>query len=275
MASKEDFKTDLVTLTAFLISEQQKHTDATGDFTILVTAIQFASKFISSKVRRAGMINLYGYTDDMNATGDVQKKLDVLANEIFVHALQASHKVCVMASEEEDKVIIGTENGKYIVSFDPLDGSSNIDANVSIGSIFGIWKRLSNEPASEKDCLQCGDKLVAAGYTLFGSSTQLILSFGDQVNGFTLDPSLGEFLHSHPNIRIPQQGAIYSVNEGNSMFWDEAISTYVKNKKCPENGGKPYSLRYVGSMVADVHRTLLYGGIFLYPADKKVFISLN
>lgn len=178
-----------------------------------------------------------------------------------------------MASEEEEKPIeVEIKNqGKYVVCFDPLDGSSNIDANVSIGSIFAIWRRISDDEtgANIEDLLQDGRNLVAAGYCLYGSSTHFVLSTGHQVNGYTLDPSLGEFLLTHPDIKIPNRGNIYSINEGNSTFWDESVKEYIQAKKFPTDGTSPYSLRYIGSMVADVHRTLLYGGIFLYPTDKR------
>lgn len=179
-----------------------------------------------------------------------------------------------MASEEEEKPIEIdlADQGKYVVCFDPLDGSSNIDANVSIGSIFGIWRKVTKDEdggANVQDLLQDGRALIAAGYCLYGSSTHFVLSTGSQVNGYTLDPSLGEFLLTHPDIRIPKKGNIYSINEGNSMFWDETVKEYIGAKKFPQDGTTPFSLRYIGSMVADVHRTLLYGGIFLYPTDKR------
>mmetsp|Transcript_21006 Transcript_21006/g.18333 ORF Transcript_21006/g.18333 Transcript_21006/m.18333 type:complete len:340 (+) Transcript_21006:74-1093(+) len=269
----KSLNTDPMTLTRFLVKQQQQYKEASGDFTILLTSIQTACKFISSKVRKAGIANLYGIHGTENTSGDTVKKLDVLSNEVFINTLRESHQVAIMASEEDEEAVQVDldKQGKYVVSFDPLDGSSNIDANVSIGSIWGIWKRKSEhkDGATVADLLQNGDAQVAAGYCLYGSSTQIVLAFEDGVNGFTLDPSLGEFILTHPNIRIPKKGAIYSINEGNAQYWEEPITKYVHNKKFPEEGKKPYSLRYVGSMVADVHRTLLYGGIFLYPGDKK------
>jgi len=266
--------TDPITLTRYLVSSQKEHTEATGDFTILLTSIQTACKFISSKVRKAGIANLYGIAGgSTNMSGDTQKKLDVLSNEVFINVLKASSKCCILASEEDDDPIeVAIENqGKYVVCFDPLDGSSNIDANVSIGSIFGIWKKISSGPTGTvEDLFQTGDSLLAAGYCLYGTSTQIVIALGDgPVNGYTLDPSLGEFILTHPDIRIPKRGVIYSINEGNAGAWEEPVTKYVHSKKFPEPGQKGYSLRYIGSMVADVHRTLLYGGIFLYPADKK------
>jgi fructose-1,6-bisphosphatase I len=266
--------TDPMTLTRYLINSQQAHPEATGDFTLLLTSIQTACKFISSKVRKAGIANLYGTAGGaQNCSGDTQKKLDVLANEVFINVLKSSSKTCILASEEDDEPIeVCIDNqGKYVVSFDPLDGSSNIDANVSIGSIWGIWKKVSTGPTGTmEDLLQSGDALIAAGYCLYGTSTQIVIALAQgPVNGFTLDPSIGEFILTHPDIRIPERGAYYSINEGNASAWEEPITKYVHSKKFPEKGQKGYSLRYIGSMVADVHRTLLYGGIFLYPADKK------
>lgn len=261
--------TNLTTLTFHTIETQKEHKEAKGDFTLLFSSIQTACKFISSKVRKAGMANLYGTAGNVNTTGDVQKKLDVLANEVFINSLKSSAQVCVILSEEEDQPIYVDSPGKYIVAFDPLDGSSNIDANVTIGSIFGIWKRKSMDKISEVDILQKGEDLVASGYCVYGSSTQLITCIDGLVNGYTLDPSLGEFILTHPKITIKPNHPIYSINEGNAKLWDAAITDYVKSKKFPEKGTSSYSLRYIGSMVADVHRTLLYGGIFMYPADTK------
>jgi len=263
--------TDPMTLTRYLVNCQQKHKEASGDFTLLLTSIQTACKFISSKVRKAGIANLYGLAGSENASGDSVKKLDVLSNEVFINTLRSSAKVAIMASEENDDVIeVEIEKqGNYVVAFDPLDGSSNIDANVSIGSIFAIWKKPVPGKGEIADLLRKGDDLVAAGYTIYGSSTQLVLAIKDApVNGFTLDPSLGEFILTHPDIKIPKRGKIYSINEGNARHWDEPITKYIESKKFPPEGKSAYSLRYIGSMVADVHRTLLYGGIFLYPADK-------
>jgi fructose-1,6-bisphosphatase I len=261
--------TDLVTLTFHMLETQQEHEGATGDFTLLISSIQTACKFISSKVRKAGLANLYGISGNINTTGDVQKKLDVLANEVFINSLKSSKQVSVILSEEEENAIVVNPNGKYIVSFDPLDGSSNIDANVTIGSIFGIWKMQGNGMSLEQEVLQKGENLIASGYCVYGSSTQLITCIDKIVNGYTLDPSLGEFILTHPKIKIPESNPIYSINEGNSVLWDKAITEYVLSKKQPPKGKKTYSLRYIGSMVADVHRTLLYGGIFMYPADSK------
>ncbi|EGR33939.1 hypothetical protein IMG5_030200 [Ichthyophthirius multifiliis] len=265
--------TNIFTLTRNLVYEQQQIKEASGDFTFLISSIQTACKFISSKVKKAGIAKLYGQAGIENTSGDSVKKLDVLSNEVFINSLRSSGKCCILASEEEEKhiEIDIKQQGKYVVCFDPLDGSSNIDANVSIGSIFGIWKRVSDqsEPADIEDILQSGRQIVAAGYCLYGSSTQFVISTGNGVNGYTLDPSLGEFVLTHPNIQVRPRGNIYSINEGNSLYWDDATKNYIKSIKQPSDGNSPYSLRYIGSMVADIHRTILYGGIFLYPTDKK------
>ena len=268
--NESTLNTNPITLTFHLSQKQKEHKEATGGFTLLISSIQTACKYISSKVRKAGMFNLYGNTLTSNTTGDIQKKLDIMANEVFINALKNSGQVCIIASEEEQEAITKELNpdAKYIVTFDPLDGSSNVDANVTIGSIFGIYKKTSEE-FNPSDILQDGDNIVASGYCVYGSSTQLILCIDKKVNGYTLDPSLGEFVLTHPNLIIPKTYPIYSINEGNAAYWDDAVTKYINSKKFPEKGKKTYSLRYIGSMVADVHRTLLYGGIFMYPTDKK------
>lgn len=197
-------------------------------------------------------------------SGEDQKKLDVLSNEVMVNSLRFSTKVRVMASEEEDKeIIVEGAEGKYVVTFDPLDGSSNIDCNVSVGTIFGIWRGING---TKDDLMQPGTAMIAGGYCMYGGSTEMVLSVGDGVSIFSLDPALGDFMLTKENVKIKPHHTIYSCNEGNSCFWDEAIKTYVAKCKAEP---KPYSLRYVGSMVADVHRTILYGGVFLYPKDSK------
>jgi len=195
----------------------------------------------------------------------------VLSNDVFVKALISSGRTCILVSEEDELAtfVEPSNRGRYAVVFDPLDGSSNIDCGVSIGTIFGIYMvKHSNEPSLD-DVLQPGKNMLAAGYCMYGSSCTFVLSTGTGVNGFTLDPSLGEFILTHPDIKIPKKGKIYSVNEGNAKNWDGPTTKYVEKCKFPKDGSSPKSLRYIGSMVADVHRTLLYGGIFLYPADKK------
>lgn len=245
-SKKNEFDTDIVTLTRHLIIEQQSHKQATGALTLLLSSIQLACKFVSSKVRKAGITNLYGLMGGQNSSGDSQKKLDVLANEVFVNSLISCHQCAILASEEDELPLeIDVERqGKYVVAFDPLDGSSNIDANVSIGSIFAIWRRLDDkEKPTPKDLLQKGSQMVCAGYCLYGSSTQIVLALGGKVNCYTLDPSIGEFILTHYDLKIPKKGAIYSCNEGNFSLWDPAIQEYVNRKKFPKEGQKAYSAR--------------------------------
>ncbi|MGA1862749.1 class 1 fructose-bisphosphatase [Deferribacter thermophilus] len=261
----------VTSLGRFLIEEQRKYPEATGDFTLILEQIAFAAKIISREVNKAGLINILGKADSVNVHGEEQQKLDVYANQKMIEALDHIGKVCAMASEEEDDVIHVPDRypkGKYVVVFDPLDGSSNIDVNISIGTIFGIYKRVSEgENGCEKDFLQKGRNLIGAGYVIYGSSTMFVYSTGNGVNGFTLDPSVGEFLLSHPNIKIPEKGKIYSINEANYHRWDEKIRKYVEYIKNLEE--RQYTSRYIGSLVADFHRNLLKGGVFLYPGDSK------
>lgn len=260
---------DGITMTGFLLAEQQKASESTGDFTILMSSIQLACKAISTATRKAGILSLTGLQGSTNVHGEDVKKLDILSHDNFVSALKYSTKVSVMVSEEQDEVIVLEKSkGKYCAVFDPLDGSSNIDCNVSVGSIFGIYKRddIDAEP-SIKDVLKPGKELVAAGYCMYGSSTQMVLTFGAGVHVFTHDPSVGEFILSNKDVKIPENPkTIYSVNEGNSKYFHPPVTRFVERVKTME---KPYSARYVGSMVSDVHRTLLYGGIFMYPNDTK------
>ncbi|CAG2173599.1 unnamed protein product, partial [Oppiella nova] len=258
--------TNCMTLTRFVLAEQRKVSDATGELTTLLNAICTAVKAVSSAVRKAGIAKLYGIAGQTNVQGEDVKKLDVLANDLFINMLKSSYTTCLLISEENDTVIEvePEKSGKYIVAFDPLDGSSNIDCLVSIGSIFAVYKK---EIINGKIGVKSGRSIVAAGYSLYGSATAIVLSMGDSVHGFMLDPSIGEFILTDPNMRVPSKGKIYSVNEGYESQWDDAIKEYVHNKKFPKSG-KPYSARYVGSMVADVHRTIKYGGIFLYPATQ-------
>eukprot|EP01135_Chromosphaera_perkinsii_P009404 Nk52_evm80s1737 gene=Nk52_evmTU80s1737 len=263
--------TDLITLTRHLIDLQKKSPNAKGDFTLLMASIQLGCKFTATYVRKAGIAALTGLAGSMNTTGDDQKKLDVFANEVFINSMKSSGKVSVMVSEEDEEAIIveAKNRGPYCAVFDPLDGSSNIDCGVSIGTIFGIYKLKEGSVGTVSDVLRPGNEMVAAGYCMYGSSTQLVFTTGQGVHGYTLDPSLGEFILTHENIRVPRKGKIYSINEGNYQYWDKATVEYVESKKNPGEGKKPYSARYIGSMVADVHRTFLYGGIFMYPGDSK------
>ncbi|KAK4881384.1 hypothetical protein RN001_004703 [Aquatica leii] len=266
-AQGKPFDSNCMTLTRFVLEEQRNYPEATGDLTQLLNAIQTAVKVVSCAVRKAGITQLFGTVGEQNVQGEEVKKLDVLANELFINMLKSSFTTCALVSEENEKVIeVETEKqGKYIVTFDPLDGSSNIDCLVSIGSIFAIFKKLGPGAPTLKDALQPGKSVVAAGYALYGSATMMVISLGGSVNGFMLDPAIGEFILSDVDMRIPARGKIYSINEGYTNDWDPAIKEYVESKKNPKSG-KPYGARYVGSMVADVHRTIKYGGIFLYPA---------
>jgi len=265
--------TNVVTLTRYILSHKRHTQQEQSDFAILFSQIAMACKVTANAIRRAGLEQNFGLAGYMNVQGEEVKKLDMVANSAFINALTNSDQVAVMASEEEEDAIVveSSRRGKYVVCFDPLDGSSNIDANVSIGSIFAIYKREpdsgheADEP-SVKDCLRAGKFMVASGYALYGSSTMLVCTTGYGVQGFTLDNSLGEFVLTHADVKIPERGAIYSVNEGNSIKWNEPTKRYVELVK-GLTGRKPYSSRYIGSMVADVHRTILYGGIFMYPAD--------
>jgi len=269
MSSKgEAFDSNCMTLTRFVLQEQKKFKEATGDLSQLLNSIQTAVKAISSAVRKAGIAQLYGIAGETNVQGEVVKKLDVLSNDMFINMLQSSYTTCLLVSEENELCIeIETEKqGKYIVVFDPLDGSSNIDCLVSIGSIFGIYRKITEGRPSVEDALQPGRKLVAAGYTLYGSATMFVLALeSGGVNGFMYDPSIGEFVLTDNDMKIPDRGNIYSINEGYFYQWDRSVQEYVNAKKDPSKG-KTYGARYVGSMVADVHRTIKYGGIFIYPA---------
>ena len=261
-----------ITLTRSIMMEQSRHPDAKGDLTMILNSLMLACKFVSNAVRKAGIASLIGLAGSANVQGEQQKPLDILANEIFINSLKFCNKIAALASEEEEGIYIidNPDSAKYIIAFDPLDGSSNIDVNVSIGSIFAIWKRPDvSKPVSTEDFLRNGEDIEVAGYCIYGSSTQLVIATKDgKVDCFTLDNSIGDFILTHPNLRIPNKGNIYSINEGNAYFWEPAVRGYVESLKNPDNG-TPYSARYVGSMVSDVHRTILYGGIFLYPADKK------
>jgi fructose-1,6-bisphosphatase I len=268
----EKVNTHIVTLTRFLTEEQTKHKEATGDFTLLCHALQFSFKQIAYYIRRATLINLTGLAGSSNTTGDDQKKLDVISNELFIEAMRSSGKCALLVSEEEEDVIYFKDaaGARYAVACDPIDGSSNLDAGVSVGTIFGIHKLAEGSTGVKEDILKPGSELLAAGFTMYGASAQLVITMkSGTVNGFTLDNGLGEFILTHPDMRLPKARAIYSVNEGNSLYWDDATVGYFNSLKLAQGNGKPYSSRYIGSMVADAYRTLLYGGIFAYPADKK------
>lgn len=258
------------------ITENQKHAlGANGDLSRILNDIAVAAKIINREVNKAGLLDILGMEGGMNVQDEEVKKLDVYANEQFISALRSGGQCCAIASEENEKIIPIENNefstAKYVVLIDPLDGSSNIDVNVAIGSIFSIYKRLTDTgPGDLIDCIQAGDNQVAAGYVIYGSSTMMVYTTGDGVNGFTLDPSIGEFCLSHPNMKIPEDGFIYSVNEGNYVDFPREIQEYIYYCKTPDfASNRPYSSRYIGSMVADFHRNLIKGGIFMYPATAK------
>ena len=264
----------VITLGEFIIKRQQDFPYATGELSRLFSAIRLAAKVVNSQINKAGLVDdLLGNFGKENVQGEEQKKLDVYTNRLFINALMARNEVCGIASEEEDSYISYPDEtvrqGKYIVLMDPLDGSSNIDVNVSVGSIFAIYRRISpvGTEAQLEDFLQAGSEQVAGGYVIFGSSTMLVFSTGNGVNGFTFDPSIGVFYLSHPNMTIPEGGRIYSVNEGNYNYFSKPIQAYIDYCKevAPEED-RPYTGRYIGSLVADFHRNLLKGGIYLYPS---------
>ncbi len=264
----------VITIERHIIEGERAHPGATGDFSSLLRDLTLAFKVIWREVSKAGLVNILGTIGRENIHGEQVKKLDVFSDETIYRAMDHGGHLCVMASEENEDVLLIPEHyptGKYVMIYDPLDGSSNIDANVTIGTIFSIYRRVTpSGNGSMEDCLQPGYKQIAAGYVIYGSSTMLVYTTGDGVHGFTLDPSIGEFLLSHENIRIPRRGTIYSVNEGNSHRWSDGMKNYVKYLQDEDKStGRPYSSRYIGSLVGDVHRTLLYGGIFMYPADSK------
>ncbi|SCV05926.1 LANO_0H18228g1_1 [Lachancea nothofagi CBS 11611] len=271
--SAESINTDIITLSRFILESQRYDAkNATGEFSLLLNSLQFAFKFISQTIRRAELVNLMGLAGASNATGDQQKKLDVLGDEIFINAMRASGNVKVLVSEEQEELLVFRHNpATYAVCCDPIDGSSNLDAGVSVGTIVSLFKLLPDSQGSTKDVLRCGREMVAACYAMYGASTHLMLTTGNGVNGFTLDTNLGEFILTYPDLKMPLEFPIYSVNEGNSVYWEEPIQQFFQQLKVPKSElkDKPYSSRYIGSMVADVHRTLLYGGLFAYPSDQK------
>ncbi|MBK7105324.1 MAG: class 1 fructose-bisphosphatase [Ignavibacteriae bacterium] len=265
---------NFMTLTRHIYEGEKRHPGATGELSDLLHELSLAAKVISLEVNKAGLVDIIGFAGHNNIHGEKVKKLDIFAHETLFKAMDHGGHLCVMASEEEEDILRIPDyhsKGKYVLLFDPLDGSSNIDVNVSIGTIFSIYKRVTPDDGSGgtlEDCLQPGLKQVAAGYIVYGSSTIFVYTVGDGVHGFTLDPAFGEFLLSHKNIRIPGKANIYSINEGNYKYWHPGLKKYIKYIQDADNRGrKPYSARYIGSMVADIHRNMLYGGIFIYPAD--------
>lgn len=261
---------DVTTLGEFIIERQQDFPGSSGEFSKLLSAIRLASKIVSNQVNKAGLLtHIVGAAGSENIQGEQQQKLDVYANNQFIKALRARKVVCGIASEENDEFIPLNEDGSYIVAMDPLDGSSNIDVNVSIGTIFSIYKRVSpiGSPLTDEDFLQKGTEQLAAGYVIYGSSTMLVYTTGNGVNGFTYDPGIGVFVLSHPNMQFPQNGKIYSMNEGNFYRSSKGVQEYIKYAQTidkPTN--RPYTARYIGSLVADFHRNLIKGGIYMYPS---------
>jgi fructose-1,6-bisphosphatase I len=263
-----------MTLERHITEGERSHPAATGEFSALLHGLSLAAKLVWREVTKAGLVNILGTTDRTNVSGDVVKKLDEFADETIYKAMDHVGHLCVMASEENEDLLHIPDHyphGKYVLLYDPLDGSGNIDANVTIGSIFSIHNRVTaSGKGTMADVLQPGARQVAAGYVLFGSSMIFVYSAGQGVHGFTLDPTVGEFLLSHENIRIPARGSIYSMNEGNYSRWEPAMQRYAQYLKQEDSATRrPYSSRYIGSLVADVHRTLLYGGIYCYPGDSK------
>jgi fructose-1,6-bisphosphatase I len=267
-------ETRIMTIQRYIAQMERVHPDATGEFSTLLRNLALAAKIVSREVRRAGLVNILGRAALTNVHGEDVKKLDVFANQMIINSMESGGQLCVMASEENESIIPIPDEfpcGHYAMLFDPLDGSSNIDVNVTIGTIFSIFHRVSGSgPGTEADIVQAGRKQVAAGYIMYGSSTIMVFTTGDGVQGFTLDPTIGSFLLSHPDMSIPKRGRYYSTNEGNRMLWDAGFRRYIEYLQSPDKEtGRPYKSRYVGSMIADVHRTLLYGGVFAYPADRQ------
>ncbi len=256
----------VTTLSQFIAEEQAKYPGSSGNLSKIFRDIKLAAKMVNRDVRKAGLVDILGAHGSTNIQGEEVKKLDVIANEEFIHSLSSGGDCCAIISEEEDYVRHLNPEAKYVLAMDPLDGSSNIDVNAAIGTIFSIYRRVSplGSEAIEADCLQKGENQVAAGYIIYGSSTMLVYTTGNGVNGFTLDGSIGDFCLSHPNMTTPEDGKIYSVNEGNYNKFPEGVKKYIEQCK-----DKAMSARYIGSMVADFHRNLIKGGIFMYPSTAK------
>lgn len=264
----------LVTIESFIVEQERLHPEATGELTSLLYDVALAAKHIAAFTRRAGLVDVLGKAGAVNVQGEEQQKLDVLANEVMQSVIGKTGRVCVCASEEDEHPVpVPLENrpGKYVLTYDPLDGSSNIDVNVSIGTIFSIHRRITPAglPGTLEDCLQAGRSQVAAGYVIYGSSTVLVYSAGRGVHGFTLEPTIGEFLLSHPNITTPPSGTYYSINESHYDRWSEGYKAVVRAFKGLDGTRHGKNARYIGSLVADFHRNLMKCGVFMYPADSE------
>ena len=263
------------TLGEFIIEHQSSFKYTSGELSRLINSIRLAAKVVNYEVNKAGLVDILGTAGDTNIQGEDQQKLDIYANEKFIQTLVNRNIVCGIASEEEDSFIAINSNdknhqNKYIVLMDPMDGSSNIDVNVSVGTIFSIYRRVTpvGTPVQDQDFLQKGSEQVAAGYIIYGTSTMLVYTTGDGVNGFTLNPAIGTFYLSHPKMQFPKHGSIYSVNEGNYIHFPQGIKNYIKYCQM-EEGNRPYTSRYIGSLVSDFHRNMIKGGIYLYPKSSK------
>jgi fructose-1,6-bisphosphatase I len=263
------------TLGEFIIKNQHAFTFSSGELSSLLNSIRLAAKVVNHQVNKAGLVDIIGAYGDTNIQGEDQQKLDVYANKTFIQTLTRRNIVCGIASEEEDHFVTinsidQNHQNKYVVLIDPLDGSSNIDVNVSVGTIFSIYKRVTpvGTPVQIEDFLQKGSEQVAAGYVIYGTSTMLVYTTGNGVNGFTLNPAIGTFYLSHPNIKFPEEGTIYSVNEGNYLDFPLGVKKYIKYCQ-EENENRPYTSRYIGSLVSDFHRNMIKGGIYMYPKGSR------
>jgi len=263
------------TLGEFIINKQSEFKYSSGELSRLINSIRLAGKIVNHEVNKAGLVDILGAAGEENIQGEDQQKLDVYANEVFINTLVNREIVCGIASEEEDdfitiKGVNKKHDNKYIVLMDPLDGSSNIDVNVSVGTIFSIYRRITPDgtPVTIDDFLQPGKQQVAAGYIVYGTSTMIVYSTGHGVNGFTLNPAIGTYYLSHPNMKFPEKGNIYSVNEGNYVHFPEGVKKYIKYCQ-EEEGERPYTSRYIGSLVSDFHRNMIKGGIYFYPSTSK------
>ncbi|MFK5958879.1 MAG: class 1 fructose-bisphosphatase [Lutibacter sp.] len=264
-----------LTLGEFIIENQKHYKSTSGEFNRLISSIKLAAKIVNYKVNKAGLVDITGDAGEINIQGEDQQKLDIYANDVFMQTLINREIVCGIASEEEDDFVTikgkhGTNENKYIVLMDPLDGSSNIDVNVSVGTIFSIYRRVTpiGTPVEKIDFLQRGNQQVAAGYVVYGTSTMLVLTSGHGVNGFTLNPAIGSFYLSHPTMKFPEIGKIYSINEGNYVHFPQGVKDYLKYCQ-EEKDDRPYTSRYIGSLVSDFHRNMIKGGIYLYPTSTK------